>query len=191
MSKDKYTMRRYRIAKEMLNAGSKDRVLDIGCYDGYFLSILGSSDNYGVDTDAEALELAKAKGIKILDSVNYPEYFDIVICMEVLEHIQDPEEMVKSIRYLIKPEGKVLISLPNECNIWARIRMLLGWGINDIPFTSYYHKHFPTIKQSEQFISKHFKIVKKRYWVYGLPQWLSILPGLFARGVIFECHRLT
>jgi SAM-dependent methyltransferase len=179
------------MAKEMLNVSLKDRVLDIGCYDGYFLSMLDCSDKYGSDVDDEALKIAESRKIKILKDLNIPEYFDIIVCMEVLEHIQDPEEMINIIRHLMKPDGKVLISIPNECNIWARIRMLFGWGINDIPFTSYYHKHFPTIKQSEKFVSKNFKIVKKRYWVYGLPQWFSIFPGLFARSVIFECHRLT
>lgn len=191
MSKDKYVQRRYRIAKEMLKdvVFPKAKVLDIGCYDGYFLSLFPGIDAYGMDTDLEALEVAKSRGIKTSAYLDFlSKKYNIVICMEVLEHLKEPENMLKSIKSILRYGGTALISIPNECNLWTRIRMLLGWGINDLPFDPDYHLHFPTLKQSEKFISKYFTITKKRYWVYGLPSWFALLPGLFARGVIYECH---
>jgi hypothetical protein len=89
---------------------------------------------------------------------------------------------------LLAENGTVLISLPNECTLWHRIKMVLGWGVDSTGFAPWYHLHFPTLKQNDKFISKHFKIKKKRYWVYGLPQWFAFIPTLFARGVIYECY---
>lgn len=111
--------------------------------------------------------------------------------MEVLEHLQNPQEMVDNIKKLLAPGGRVVISLPNECTIWHRIKMLLGWGVDSTGFASWYHMHFPTLKQNDRFISRHFNILQKRYWCYGLPQFFRCMPGLFARGVIYECNRLT
>jgi SAM-dependent methyltransferase len=187
MSKDRFTMRRYKIAKEMLDAKTDNRVLDIGCYDGYFISTI-DADTYGFDTDGEALKVASDRGIKTLDSLKIPFKFDKIVCMEVLEHLQDPLEMVKEIKRLLTPGGRVLISLPNECTLWHRIKMLLGWGVDSTGFVPWYHLHFPTLKQNDRFISKNFEIIQKRYWVYGLPQWFACLPTLFARGVIYECY---
>ena len=185
MSKDKYVMRRYRIARKMLLDETfifpATKILDIGCYDGYFLSTLPSMDGYGVDTDDEAFLVAENRGIK-----RYCDgKVDIVVCMETLEHQQNPEEMVNWIKKTLKPNGKLLVSLPNECTIWHRFKMIMGWGINEICFAPWYHLHFPTLRQNDSFISKHFKILRKRYWVYGLPEWFAFWPGLFARGVIY------
>lgn len=69
MSEDRFTQVRYNIAREMLNVKGKDRTLDIGCHDGYFLSTLVDSDLYGYDVDPEALEVARERGIKILPSL--------------------------------------------------------------------------------------------------------------------------
>lgn len=192
MSKDKYVMRRYGIAKDMLKINSDDDVLDVGCYDGYFLSTLPESRKFGFDYDNDALKIAHARDIAInqrdieKEWIGEPNnYYSVCICMEVLEHTRNPELVVKEMRRVTN--GRYIISLPNECNLWTRIRMLLGWGINDIPFDPNYHLHFPSLKQCDKFISKHFHILKKRYWVYGFPEWFAFMPNLFARGVIYEC----
>lgn len=187
MSKDKYVMVRYNIAKELIDAHPQERILDIGCYDGYFLSML-DADVYGFDTDLEALQEAEKKGVKILPNLNPPFKFDKIVCMEMLEHLRNPQAMLEKIKSLLVDNGTVIVSLPNECNLWSRIRMLFGLGINDLPFDPAYHLHFPTLSQSEDLISRNFTIKNKRYWVYGLPQFFKFFPTLFARGVIYECY---
>ena len=189
MSKDKYMLRKYRIAKEMLKdvVFPKAKVLDIGCYDGYFLSTIPDIDGYGVDTDDEAMRIAAQRGVK----VHFPFYwenYDVIVCMDVLEHQQDPEKMVNDIKKWLKTKGAVLISLPNECTLWHRLKVLVGVGIDGTGFAPHYHMHFPTLKQNDEFVSKYFRILKKRYWVYGLPELFAFWPGLFARGVIYVCE---
>jgi SAM-dependent methyltransferase len=178
-------MKRYEIARELAGYQCGEKVLDIGCYDGFFLEYICNGKGFGYEIDLEAIKEARKRGVMILSTLDTDFKFDIIVCMEVLEHLKYPEKMVETIKRLAR--DRIIISLPNECNLWTRIRMVLGLGINDLPFDSEYHIHFPTLKQSEEFVSKHFKIVNKRYWVYGLPQFFRFLPNLFARGVIFEC----
>ncbi|MFB3897224.1 MAG: class I SAM-dependent methyltransferase [bacterium] len=196
-----------------LHEGSK--ILDIGCYTARLLDFLPKDKHieyWGVDFDKKALEIAEQKGAitKFVrfdsEALPFREQFDIIVCGEVLEHLINPANILVQMQCLIKPDGMVLISLPNECTIYHRIMCLFGKGVDSLAFHLYKHLHLPTIKQSEQFISGYFKIVKKAYFVNPggkgsrweilgkitsiLPnsfwQWLgNLLPTLFARGTVF------
>ncbi len=130
--------------------------------------------------------------------------FDVILAAEILEHLKDPEKLILQIKNLVKDNGVVLISLPNECTIYHRIKVLFGKGIDGTSFVPHYHLHFPTIRQNDEFVSKHFIVVKKRYWIHlgtgklekllsriPLKFWLGLanmLPSLFARGVVYLCR---
>ena len=198
MSMNKYIKRRYDIAKQMLSPHYNSKVLDIGCYDGYFLSTLDGIESYGIDNDIEALKIASNKvNFAISHDISNKQLpfakdsFDFVVCMEVLEHLKDPDKLMVEIRRVVKAFGTVLISIPNENTIWHRFKSVIGLGVDGTGFDGNYHLHFPTIKQSDTFVKKYFKVKRKKYWVYGVPEWLKVFPGLFARGVIYECHRPT
>jgi 2-polyprenyl-3-methyl-5-hydroxy-6-metoxy-1,4-benzoquinol methylase len=50
--------------------------------------------------------------------------FDIVICMEVIEHVADQKQLVAEIARILKPGGRVLITTPNTLNINSRLQYL-------------------------------------------------------------------
>ena len=77
-------------------------------------------------------------------------------------------------------------------------------GIDGTGFAPHYHLHFPTVRQNDEFIGKHFRIIEKRYWIHTdaggkLAKLLSkipdriwfgfanLWPSLFARGIIYLC----
>jgi 2-polyprenyl-3-methyl-5-hydroxy-6-metoxy-1,4-benzoquinol methylase len=218
---DKYADMRMQRYAELLSPylleGAK--LLDIGCYTARLLDFLPKNkqiEYWGVDFDEKALEIAKQKGANVrfvkFDSepILFENKFDIIVAGEVLEHLINPAKILEQMQQLIKPDGIVLISLPNECTIYHRIMCLFGKGVDSLAFKLYKHLHLPTIKQSEQFVGQYFRIVVKAYFINPggkgtRLEWLgkiaSLLPdifwekmsdwfpGLFARGVIFLARK--
>ncbi len=102
------------------------KILDLGCGDGYLLNLLkqsGYKNLYGVDISKtrvkRALELTKLPNKHIVASLGektpfLPNFFDVIICSEVMEHIPKPDLLLKEIHRLLKDEGMFIISTPNE-----------------------------------------------------------------------------
>lgn len=90
----------------------KGLTLDMGCgvrpYRKYLTSVseyVGMDENNNVNPDI----VAKAERIPFGDN-----YFDSLLCMEVLEHLPEPETALKEIYRVLKKEGYVFISVPQE-----------------------------------------------------------------------------
>lgn len=89
-------------------------------------------DYVGLDISETAVKEAKKQGLNaIVHDLQKPlpfdkNSFDLVICMDTLEHLFDPEFTMKEIFRVIKPKGTVIISIPNVAWIPQRIRMLIG-----------------------------------------------------------------
>src|SRR3989338_1220909 len=81
------------------------KVLDIGCADGYISSIISKEKGavvHGIDISASAVERAKKKGIKAIraDIDGTPlefrdDFFDVVVCGDVIEHIYSTEGLLE------------------------------------------------------------------------------------------------
>jgi 2-polyprenyl-6-hydroxyphenyl methylase/3-demethylubiquinone-9 3-methyltransferase len=104
------------------------RVVDVGCGGGILsegLARLGG-EVLGVDLSADLLEVADLHGLESGVQVSYrkisaeklaeeqPAAFDIVTCMEMLEHVPDPVSIVKACARMVKPGGKVFFSTLNR-----------------------------------------------------------------------------
>jgi ubiquinone/menaquinone biosynthesis C-methylase UbiE len=107
-----------------INAGAIKRVLDLGCGSGRYLAQLAPMgfDCYGADISPEMLEYARDKlrssSIQWIhaDCCNVPmedQYCDLIICTGVLEYLDSDTKALREIRRLIKPDGYVIITLPN------------------------------------------------------------------------------
>ncbi len=100
--------------------GQVKSVLEIGCYDGYFLDLLRK--NLKVK-EAVGIEVSRLKKkfpkLKIVHEY-YPttkvkgKKFDLVVIMNVLEHIFSPRDFMMAIRENLGDNGKVLMEIPNE-----------------------------------------------------------------------------
>ena len=118
--------KRLEIIKSLV-AGYTGRLLDCGCGEGHLLQGV-SGDKYGIDTSRSALLKAGERNPDtefLCGSLEHlpfdDDYFDVVICSEVLEHIRDYRKAVSEILRVTKKAGIMIITVPNERN-WTFCR---------------------------------------------------------------------
>lgn len=101
------------------------RILDVGCGMGGLFSVLPNDsrlEKFGIDFSDKAIDIVKnrIKGEFIVGDVhNLPyekSYFDRIMCIETLEHVDSPDALIKEMIRVLKPSGKILITVPNEEN---------------------------------------------------------------------------
>tara|TARA_B100000768_G_scaffold177738_1_gene192376 strand:- start:1209 stop:1901 length:693 start_codon:yes stop_codon:yes gene_type:complete len=104
------------------------KVLDVGCGGGILSEALHDAGAIvtGIDAAGPGIEIAKihanenSKSIKYMESTaeglfeSSEERFDVVVCLEVLEHVPDPKLLVKTCIDLLKPEGLLFLSTINK-----------------------------------------------------------------------------
>jgi SAM-dependent methyltransferase len=115
--------------------GTGGRVLDIGCRSGSLTRYYSEgNDVVGVDVDRDALELFRERlGLEAhwldvdRDPLPFPDSsFDVVACTEVLEHLRFPGAALEEIRRVLKPDGRLVGSVPNATRLRNRWRFLIG-----------------------------------------------------------------
>lgn len=161
-------------------------------------------DYVGLDISETAVKEAKKQGLNaIIHDLQKPlpfdkNSFDLVICMDTLEHLFDPEFTMKEIFRVIKPKGTVIISIPNVAWIPQRIQMLIGIfhpGGSQVGTPSWLDPHirFWNLKSYKKFIVvARFRLIELRSIFYMENQtqtWIldwffefvgDIFPSLFA-----------
>jgi len=94
----------------------QQRVLDIGCYNQWAKNHLPTSCEYvGLDYYETATQWYGSKPDVYGDALTLPlasESFDVVIMIDVLEHINDTQRLLQQIHQVLKPGGKAIIALP-------------------------------------------------------------------------------
>jgi SAM-dependent methyltransferase len=129
-------------------------VLEIGCATGYMTAELArlGCDVSVVDVSpvavAAAARYATQTLVHDLDAGRLPGTlgtFDRIVLADVLEHLRDPEAALADLRVLLKPHGRVVVSIPNVA-FW-RIRLSLArgrWAYTDQGILDRTHLHFYT-----------------------------------------------
>lgn len=152
-------------------------ILDIGCYDGTFLSLIKNRNNrfYGIEASDYGAKESTDKGINVEqfffdDNTRFPfgnNFFDLIVAGEIIEHIYDTDFFLEEIYRLLKPDGKLLISTPNIASFGRRLMLL--FGINPIleispnEKNSSGHIRYFTFNTFEYLLRKHnFKNSKKQ-----------------------------
>lgn len=115
------------------------KVLDIGCGGGILCESLSQrgADVTGIDMGETPLSVAKLHQLESNLSIDYqritaeemaekqPESYDIVTCLEMLEHVPDPSQVVQACAKLVKPGGQVYFSTINR-NPKAYVFAIIG-----------------------------------------------------------------
>jgi ubiquinone/menaquinone biosynthesis C-methylase UbiE len=121
--------------------GTGNRVLDIGCRSGSLTrDYVDGNDVVGVDVDRDALELFRerlsleAHWLDVdYDRLPFPDAsFDVVACTEVLEHLRFPGTALAEVRRVLRPDGRLVGSVPNATRLRNRWRFLVG-ALNEDP----------------------------------------------------------
>jgi 2-polyprenyl-6-hydroxyphenyl methylase/3-demethylubiquinone-9 3-methyltransferase len=138
------------------------RVLDVGCGGGILSESMAEkgADVTGIDLGDKALKVAKLHQLESGSKVDYrlvsvedlakeqPASFDVVTCMEMLEHVPDPEAIVRACAQLVKPGGSVFLSTINR-NPKSYLFAVIGaeYILNMLPKGTHEYQKF--IKPSE------------------------------------------
>jgi 2-polyprenyl-6-hydroxyphenyl methylase/3-demethylubiquinone-9 3-methyltransferase len=138
------------------------RVLDVGCGGGILAEGMASlgAQVTGIDLAEKSLRVAKLHLLESGKQVEYrkiavedlateqPGSFDVVVCMEMLEHVPDPQSVVRACGQLVKPGGQVFFSTLNR-NPKSYLHAVLGaeYLLNLLPRGT--HDYAKFIKPSE------------------------------------------
>lgn len=168
------------------------RVLDVGCGGGILADSMArkGADVLGIDLATKALKVAQLHALEAqTEGVQYREIsaealaaeqagsFDVVTCMEMLEHVPDPSSIVKACAALVKPGGHVFFSTINR-NAKAFLFAIVGaeYVLNMLPRGT--HEYAKLIKPSElagycrvagltlqQFKGMEYNPLTRHYWL--------------------------
>lgn len=175
-------------------------ILDLGAgYGGLTKKLIeqGHTNIYACDKNPEYFRL---KGLICsrcdLNHETLPysaNFFDMVVCTEVIEHLENPRHLVREIHRVLKAKGRVIISTPNGLSLRGRLSFLLRG------YSSYCKKMYDG-EESEHitllsrydllriFREMGFKILKIVYTRGTIPKshiyWQNIFP--FLKGELFS-----
>jgi ubiquinone/menaquinone biosynthesis C-methylase UbiE len=117
--------------------GPEARLLDVGCLEGSYTRLyadaVGAGSVHGVDVSLT--DSARAKGVEAVEfdlnsgeALPYPDAtFDVVVCIESLEHIYPTDFMLREIRRVLKPRGTAIIDVPRLDSFLNIILLTLGF----------------------------------------------------------------
>ncbi|HTZ40594.1 MAG TPA: class I SAM-dependent methyltransferase [Syntrophales bacterium] len=119
-------------------------VLDVGCGDGYHIFVFDTVEGIreqatfqGVDISELKVEFARRISLEMgFENVQFAEgkaenlgfrdeSFDIVLCSDVVEHLENPERCFSEIRRVLKPGGTAVITTPNSSSAMIRFANLI------------------------------------------------------------------
>lgn len=106
----------------------KGKLLDVGCFAGYFLSLAKENGwkPYGIEPSLWARKIAKKHGALIIGKdigvTKLPKnFFDAVTLWDVIEHLPDPKKIILRIYNSLKPGGIIALATPNVDSLFAKI----------------------------------------------------------------------
>ncbi|MEJ6766300.1 MAG: bifunctional 2-polyprenyl-6-hydroxyphenol methylase/3-demethylubiquinol 3-O-methyltransferase UbiG [Methylophilales bacterium] len=152
---------RLNFIKSSVNIKGK-KILDVGCGGGILSESLANegADVTGIDQGDRVIKIAKLhakesgikvkyKHINIEDFYkNTDERFDVITCLEMLEHVPDPNSIINTCSKLLMPGGKIYFSTINK-NLKAFLFAIIGaeYILNLLPKGTHEYKKF--IKPSQ------------------------------------------
>ena len=155
------------------------RLLDIGCGDGRFgegvKCRFPNCETWGVEPETSAAAEAAKRNDKVLNASieavgDLPQgFFDVVTMNDVLEHLYHSEPVLEAIKGLLKPNGCLILSLPNV-RFYLNVRDLLfhtDWEYKDFGILDRTHVKFFTRKSAERLLEENGYRVLKAVGING------------------------
>jgi len=173
--------------------GEHKRVIELGCRFGSIIELFyENNDVAGVDIDNNALEICKKKfpDLNIFNcdlNARLPfddNTFDVVVITEVLEHLPYTDITLSEIKRILKPEGKIVGSVPNATRLRNRLRFLSEGVVEKDPT---HLIHFSS-KLLNNKLSKYFDNVEVRPIA---SRFLFLSKNMFANYLLFKGNSKT
>lgn len=163
----------------MVAAEANDSVLEVGCGAGLVLRLFPHANLTGVDLSGEMLSKARRnlKGYRVellkgeLDDLNLPAHsFDRVICSEVLEYAVNPEAILRGIQRLLRPDGRVVVTFPNDHLVNKIKSVIHTCGLTMLPpfrrtfrGGDHHHLHVWRVSEMRELLSRFFEVHQTRF----------------------------
>jgi SAM-dependent methyltransferase len=178
----------------------KGRILDVGCSTGLFLHTMESKyrwESYGVEINKFAANVAKKQHqlnvyLGNLEQASFPSgFFDAVTLWDVLEHLPDPTSTLQEVKRIIKPNGVLVIRVPNY-DSWEAEFFGATWAGLDVPRHNYVFSRasllkllsksgFPRTKVESKFGNFAMCMISVHFWMNMKsinPQVQRVITGL-------------
>ncbi|MGB3241881.1 MAG: class I SAM-dependent methyltransferase [Candidatus Omnitrophota bacterium] len=137
LSRNKLTFLHHRLMNEYFLDLVRDldvdsRVLDVGCGEGLYLELLrglGFRNISGIDPSDAMVSKALEKNLsvekKYLQDVKEKEIYDVVVMIDILEHLDDPGAALQKVNEILKKGGLLLMNMPVCDSLKLRLRRTL------------------------------------------------------------------
>jgi 2-polyprenyl-3-methyl-5-hydroxy-6-metoxy-1,4-benzoquinol methylase len=157
-----------------------ESILEIGCGSGGTLSWIGrewsSKRCVGLELHPAAADAARSKGLEIVqgnvESMSADSWaklgsFDVVLALDLLEHLVDPWRLVEMLRAIVKPGGTFIASIPNvrSLHVLWPLAMRGEWRYEDSGLLDRTHLRFFTKRSAVELVEKGFTVKSvERCW---------------------------
>jgi 2-polyprenyl-3-methyl-5-hydroxy-6-metoxy-1,4-benzoquinol methylase len=146
---------------KLINAQSqKGKLLDIGAGTGDFL-VVAKNDGWeatGIEPSEKAKAIAVSKGVSFVNNLSdlKSHSFDVITMWHVLEHIPNLNDYILELKRLLKPNGTILIAVPNfksfDAEYYGRF-----WAAYDVPRHIW---HFSKTAIKKLFAEKEMELIE-------------------------------
>jgi len=180
-----------------LAVGRDQEVLDLGCGEGFLTEQIQQMGNHvtGIDVLPEAkrqsgfdcyIQGDLEQGVDTEMPALRGRKFDKILMLDVLEHLRKPDRVLQDCEPLLKPDGHLIVSLPNIANITVRL-MLLSERFNytERGLLDKTHLRFFTRKTARKLLeSTGYRIVEQKMTIMPLELVLGLRPDHFLMRII-------
>jgi SAM-dependent methyltransferase len=193
-----YKVRRQLEAQRLLSCcrglGKAAQIIDVGCGDGFHLSLLQEFGQKtwrleGVEPNDRAVEMGVRSGLKIhqgtVQSLELPTAsYDLAFMIATIEHVDDPVGVLRAVRSLLKPGGKLVIVTDNTDTLDFQLSKTRHWGGYHFPrhWNLFNPVTIEVLAKKTQFeVESLTTIISPVNWVYSIrnalvdrraPHWL-------------------
>lgn len=169
--------------------------LDVGCWSGNLgkaLIIEKQCIVDGIDVKTDVLKKAEKNGYRKTYLINFnnekvdfkqiKQKYDVIICADILEHLVNPDIVLKNLMKNLTPNGKIIISLPNVAFLLNRLLLMFGkWEYREFGTLDKTHLRFYTIASLARMVETAGLEVEsvKPYNQFGMLRFIKPLTALF------------
>lgn len=160
-----------------------ERMADIGCHSGLFtekiVQVINPRKVYGLDISHRAIAKAR-KRIKrgsfvVGDAHNLPfnsQFFDLVVCLEMLEHVDHPEQVLKEIYRVLKRNGNAVLLVPTNSLLFEIVWFI--WNLHHPVWKHVHVQKFPGKTLEKMARDLNFRVVSVKKFNLGMLKLLKL-----------------
>lgn len=162
---------------------NQGKILDIGAGTGEFLDYCKKKgwDTFGVEPSDNARNYAtRAYQLKMVEKTDDPglvDKFDVITLWHVLEHVPDLHEQIAQIKNLLKPDGTLILALPNFDSPDAK-KYGAYWAAWDVPRHLYHFNQKSVLHLCNKFKFEPIEIIPMKLDAY----YISLLSEKYKKG---------